>query len=144
MLLCSFLLCYNFYQAEAWKIFSDYSYKANSKVYFEPQAFKIKMTFNCLKWSEVPESCRTLCGPMDCSRLGSTILGILQARILERVAISFSRGSSWSRDRTRVSRIAGRRFNLWAAREARALSWISFRSTDGSYTTRYSRPLRIN
>lgn len=53
MLLCSLLLCYNFYQAEARKIFSYYSYKANSKVYFEPQAFKIKMTFNCLKCSMI-------------------------------------------------------------------------------------------
>ena len=43
---------------------------------------------------------------------------MLQARILEWVAISFSRGSSRPRDRTRVSRIGGRRFNLWATREA--------------------------
>ena len=46
---------------------------------------------------------------MDCSPPGSSIHGILQARILAWVAISFSR----------VSRIAGRRFNLWATREAR-------------------------
>ena len=38
--------------------------------------------------------------------------------MLEWVAISFSRGSSWPRDWTQVSRIAGRRFNLWATREA--------------------------
>ena len=42
--------------------------------------------------------------------------GILQARILEWVAISFSRGSSWPRNRTRVSRIAGRFFNVWTTR----------------------------
>ena len=41
----------------------------------------------------------------------------LQARILEWVAISFSRGSSWPRDWTQVSHVAGRRFNLWATRE---------------------------
>ena len=40
-------------------------------------------------------SCPTLCNPMDCSPPGSSIHGILQARILEWVAISFSRGSSW-------------------------------------------------
>ena len=68
--------------------------------------------------SEVAQSCPTLCDPMDCSPLGSTAHGILQARILEWVAISFSRGSSQPRDQTQVSHIAGRRFNLWAIREA--------------------------
>ena len=56
---------------------------------------------------------------MDCSLPGSSLHGILQARVLEWVAISFSRGSSRPRDRTRVSCIPGRRFNLWAPREAR-------------------------
>ena len=62
--------------------------------------------------SEVAQSCPTLCDPMDCSLPGSSLHGILQARVLEWVAISFSRGSSWPRDRTRVSCIPGRRFNL--------------------------------
>ena len=53
-----------------------------------------------------------LCDPVDCSLPGSSAHGILQARILEWVAISFSRGSSQPRDRTRVSHIGGRRFNL--------------------------------
>ena len=44
-------------------------------------------------------------------------MGILQARILEWVTIFFSRGSSWSRDRTQVSHIAGRFFTVWATRE---------------------------
>ena len=43
--------------------------------------------------------------------------GILQARILEWVAILFSRGSCWPRDQTQVSCIAGRFFNIWASRE---------------------------
>ena len=55
---------------------------------------------------------------MNCSPPGSSIHGIVHARILQWVAISFSRGSSPPRDRTQVSRIAGRRFNLWATREA--------------------------
>ena len=55
---------------------------------------------------------------MDCSLPGFSIHGILQARTLEWVAISFSRGSSQSRDGTQVSCIGGRRFNLWATREA--------------------------
>ena len=68
--------------------------------------------------SEVTQSCPTLGNSMDCSPPGSSVHGILQARILEWVAISFSRGSSWPRDQTQVSFIAGRRFNLWATREA--------------------------
>ena len=55
---------------------------------------------------------------MDCSPPGSYVRGILQARILERVAISFSRGSSRPRDWTQVSRISGRHFNHWITREA--------------------------
>ena len=49
------------------------------------------------------QSSQTLCYPMDCSQLGSSVLGIFQARILEWVAISYSRGISWSRDRTWIS-----------------------------------------
>ena len=66
----------------------------------------------------IAQSCWTLCNPVDCSPPGSSIHGILQARILEWVAISSSREFSQPRDRTQVSHIAGRRFNLWATREA--------------------------
>ena len=69
--------------------------------------------------SEVTQSCPTLCDPMDCSLPASSVCGIFQARVLEWVAISFSRRSSQARDRTRVSCIAGRRFTIWATREAR-------------------------
>ena len=62
--------------------------------------------------SEVAQSCPTLWDPMDCSLLGSSLHEILQATVLEWVAISFSRGSSQPRDQTRLSRIPGRRFNL--------------------------------
>ena len=51
--------------------------------------------------------CPTLCNPRDCSPLGSSVHGISQARMLEWVAIPFSRGSSWPSDRTQVSRAAG-------------------------------------
>ena len=57
------------------------------------------------------QSCLTLCHPMDCSQPGSSVHGILQARILEWVSIFFSRGSSWPRDWTHdswVSCFAGR------------------------------------
>ena len=62
-------------------------------------------------------SCQTLYSPKDCSPPGFSVHWILQARILEWVAISFSRGSSWSRDRTWVSWIAGRFFTIWITRE---------------------------
>ena len=62
----------------------------------------------------VAQSCPTLCDPMDCSPPGSSVHGILQARILEQVAIPFSRGSSRLRDGTQVSGIAGRFFIVWA------------------------------
>ena len=62
--------------------------------------------------SEVAQSCPTLCDPMDCSPPGSSVHGIFQVRVLEWVAISFSRGSSQLRDQTQVSRIVGRRFTI--------------------------------
>ena len=62
--------------------------------------------------SEVAQSCPTLCDPMDCTLPGSSIHGIFQARILEWVAISFSRGCSRPRDQTQVSCIVGRHFTV--------------------------------
>ena len=80
--------------------------------------------YKCTKYywkkvkSEATQSYPTLCDPVDCSLPGSSIFGILQARILAWVAISSSRGSSRPRDQTLVSCIAGRCFTLWATREA--------------------------
>ena len=63
----------------------------------------------------VIQLCPTLCDPMGCS----CVHGILQARILEWVAVPFSRGSSWPRDRTWVAaRIVGRFFTVWATDNA--------------------------
>jgi len=69
--------------------------------------------------SEVSQSCPTLCDSMDCSLSHSSIHGIFQARVLEWVSISFSRGSSWPRDQTQISCIVGRCFTVWATREVR-------------------------
>ena len=55
----------------------------------------------------VAQLCLTLCNPLDCSLPGSSVHGIFQARILERVAIYSSRRSSWPKDRTCISCIAG-------------------------------------
>ena len=70
-----------------------------------------------LEWSEDAQSCPTLCNSMDCSLPGSSVHGIFQAIVLEWIAISFSRGSSWPRDQTWVSRIVDRCFTVWATRE---------------------------
>ena len=69
--------------------------------------------------SEVAQSCPILCDPMDCSLPGSSVRGIFQSRILEWVALSFYRRSSWPRDWTRVSRMVARRFTIWATMEVR-------------------------
>ena len=60
----------------------------------------------------VAQLCLTLCDPMDCRTPSSSVHGILQARILEWVAIPFSRGSFQPRDQTQVSYVAGRFFTV--------------------------------
>ena len=65
----------------------------------------------------VAKSCLTLGDPMDCSLPGLSVQGVFQARILEWVAISFSRWSFPPRDRTQVSCITGGFFTNWATRD---------------------------
>ena len=68
--------------------------------------------------SEVTQLCLTLCDPMDYSLPGSSIHGIFQARILEWVAISFSKRSFQPRDQTQASHTAHcSHFIMWAIRE---------------------------
>ena len=77
-----------------------------------------------MKWPGIlgTQSLSTLCSPMDYSPPGSSIHRVLQARVLEWVAMPFSRGSSSPRDWTWVSCIAGSFFTMWATREA---SWLA-------------------
>ena len=75
------------------------------------------VTLYWVQWSEVAQSCLTLRDPVDCSLPGSSVYGIFQARILEWVAISFSRVSPWPRDQTQVSCTASRLFTIWATKE---------------------------
>ena len=77
------------------------------------------------------------CDPMGCSLPGSSVYGILQARILEWVTISFSTGSSWPRNWTPVSCIAGRFLSDWATREASGIR-ISTHIRIYSYTHIYT------
>ena len=70
---------------------------------------------------KVAQSCPDSLRHLDYRPPGSSIHGILQTGILEWVATSFSKGSSWLRDRTLVSSIVGRLFTIWANREAQIL-----------------------
>ena len=99
-----------------WKI---YSLKKLLRCYHGPdgedEGKKVKML--------ITQPCLTLCNPVDCSPPGSSVHVILQARILEWVAITFSRGSFWSRNQGQVSCTAGRFFTVWATREAPWAIW---------------------
>ena len=89
-------------------------YSHYGKQYEVLHNFKMKLLYDpeiTLK-VKVAQSCPTLCNPMDYSLPGSSVHGILQARILEWVAIPLSRGSCQPRDQTQVSHIAGRLF-IW-------------------------------
>ena len=77
-----------------------------------PKKWKLSM------WKWVAQPCPTLCDPMDCCPPGSSVHEILQARILEWIAIIVSRGSSLPRDWTWVSHIVGRFFTIRATSEA--------------------------
>ena len=70
----------------------------------------------------------TLWNPMDRSLTGSPVMRILHARILEWVAMPFSRGSSQPTDRNQVSFIAGRFFIIWATREAQMPTYQALNS----------------
>ena len=89
-----------------------------------------------LKWSRSVMS--DSLWPVDCSPPSSSIHGILQAIIREWVGISFSRGSSWPRDRTQVSHIAGRCFNLCTTREA-----LKYKNTVSQKTSYRDTELQI-
>ena len=104
-----------------------------SPVFHSPHGFSPKhqgrASSHLLSWSFSPsftscvhaQSCSTVCDPMDCSLSDSSVLGILQTRILECVAISFSMRSSQPRDETRVSCVfctAGGFFTCWATGES--------------------------
>ena len=84
----------------------------------------------CILWGVcvcllAAQLCPTPCNPMDYSLLGSSLHGILQTRILEWVAIPFSRGSFQPRDWTQVSCVADRFFTVWLTGEA--LTWAKQR-----------------
>ena len=88
------------------------------------QGYRFKMSIctmlqksHCSVWEWSHSVVSDSCDPMDCSPPGSSVHGIFQARILEWLAISSSRRSSWPRDWTQVSHVAGRCFTIWATRQ---------------------------
>ena len=82
---------------ETWCVCDNFLGRFHQGVYF-PRAMPLPLW--CMRVCWVTQSCPTLCDPMGCSPPGSLVHGNPQARILEWVAISFSRGSSWPRDWT--------------------------------------------
>ena len=82
------------------------------------------------------QSCPTLHDPMDYSLPGSSVHGILQARILEWVAIPFSKGLSQPRDQTLISCIVGRFLTIWATKKVHnsLMQWLKhwLKSTGGT------------
>ena len=96
------------------------SYQNGSRV-VKQNDFGIGLTWVAILAPQVlvAQLCPTLCDPMDCSLPGSSVHGILQVRILEWVAMPFSRRSYQPRDRTQVSHIVGRYFTIWTTWEAK-------------------------
>ena len=109
-------------------------FKETRKSMYEFVIFSIGLK----KWSEVAQSCSTLCDPMDCSLPGYPVHGIFQAIVLEWIAISFSRGSSQPRDPTQVSCIAGGFLTSWTMREA-TLVYPSYSATMGNSQSQPSK-----
>ena len=99
------LYAFSFCSFNLWHLWfeTDINYNSVSKFLICWTKVKVKVT----------QSCPTLCDPMDCSSPGSSVHAVLQARILEWVAVPFSRGSSQPRDENQVSHIAGRFFTIW-------------------------------
>ena len=86
---------------------------------WQKEVFQQMLVSKCWKksWKVlVAQLCQTFCDSMDCNLPGSSVHGIPQARILQWVAIPFSRRSSWPWDWTPVSCIAGRFFTIWATK----------------------------
>ena len=87
------------WSAEWWEVSWD------SWSLWHGQWSRIQLVEDCVH-AKLLQSCPTLCNTMDCSPPGSSVRGILQARKLEWIAVSYSRGSSQPRDRTHVSYIS--------------------------------------
>ena len=90
-----------------WNQYSAFIHAFSSSMFFDKPTIALgdmkhsrrrDLCFKSESANEVPQSCPTLCDPMDCSLPGSSIHGIFQVRVLEWVTSFFSRGSSWCRE----------------------------------------------
>ena len=109
--------------AENWTWLSDWTELNWTEYYYYNYSYCY-----CVLYAKSLQSCPTLCDTMDCNLPGSSIYGILQARLLEWVAMTFSRGSSQPRDQTWVScgSCIGRQILFhWTTREALLLLWAT-------------------
>ena len=131
MLLSCFFDSSCFQREVCWLCFLIYLFVYN--VPFLPAAFKIFSLSLKVKMLVI-QSRPTLCDRVDYSPPGSSVHGILQARALEWVTISFSRGSFQPKDWRQVSGIAGKLFTYWVTREA-SLSLVLNNSIDSSSFT---------
>ena len=93
---------------------------------------------------KVTQLCLTLCNPRDCTPPGFSVHGILQARILECVAIPFSRGPFQPRDWTSGSCMSGEFFTVWATREAKNMGVGSLSLLQGIFPTQESNQGLLN
>ena len=95
----SFQLCFSFHFSQRWKLSLCRCFLNIINALGMCTSSYISLLFCCL----VAKLCPTLYDSMDCSPPDSSVCGIFQERILEWVAVSFSRGSSWSKDQTHIS-----------------------------------------
>ena len=95
----------NTYNNEKYEIFQELS-KCDTETWSEQFALRKMAPVDLLNAFSVAQLCPTIWDPMDCNPSASSVHGIFQARILEWVAISYSRGSSWPRDWTWVSSVS--------------------------------------
>ena len=106
----------------AWSCFISWvQHRENQTEPASSKAARFHLFFFLCTLAKLLQSCQTLCDPMDSSWPGSSVHGILQARILEWVAIPSSKGSFWPRNRTHISYIsciAGGFFTHWTTWEA--------------------------
>ena len=101
-------------------LITTFSYKGLMQWIIPPPKWDCQPKYFCNFWSVcvlVVRSYLTLRDPMGYNPPGSSVHGILQARILKWIAIPFSRGSSQPRDWIQLSHIADRFFTIWATRE---------------------------
>ena len=124
--------------------FSNFEELVKNEIYSKNK-YSLKNIYALCVHAKTLQLCPALCDPMDCSLPNSSVRGILQARILEQVAIPFSRGSSRPRNQTQVSCTAGQFSTVWATREATNFGVICCAARAGTRVKQVRTPtLKMN